>query len=260
MSKFEVEKLTEWAELATRRARRIPDVAQVRASDSHVMVSVWTEEACRAAWRLVRDLGIPQDAVCIEVPREYLVPYPNDDQRSIEEIALSVDATRRSLRPVADAESRLLVLGSMPGNQSLRKFQYYAHPRNRFWGLIEDTLGVSRHSSYEARVTALAEAGIALWDVLKSCHRVGSLDHNIDSDTEEPNDLVEFLREHPSVSVIALNGRKAATAYRRHHAEKIAGARGDGVMVYDLPSSPANTRYSYEALRKEWGSILHGTW
>jgi double-stranded uracil-DNA glycosylase len=249
--------LAEWAEILEPKALRIPGVARVAADQTHVTVFVWTEDAGRTTWGLVRELGLPESAVRVERPSAFLIPYPNQDERSAEEIVRSFATERLSLLPVAAETARVLVLGSMPGNESLRRFEYYAHPGNRFWRLIEDEVGVARSSPYHDRIAALKDAGIALWDVLRYCRREGSLDHSIEIATEEPNDLLGFLRTHRSISTIALNGRKAAVTYYRLLAAHVDSAFAGRMKVFELPStSPANTRFTYEALRREWKDVL----
>jgi hypoxanthine-DNA glycosylase len=156
------------------------------------------------------------------------------------------------LAPVADARSRLLVLGSMPGGVSLERGEYYAHPRNRFWRLMEDILGVAG-TSYDERIAAILDAGIALWDVLKHCDRVGSLDSSIRADSEVPNDLAGFLERHARVRTILLNGGKAAGSFRKHTEPRLSGPLRDRVEWWAVPStSPANTTISFPDLLAVW--------
>ena len=122
---------------------------------------------------------------------------------------------RRSLPCVAAADARLLVLGSMPGALSLERGEYYAHPRNQFWPILFATFGAADPGPYAARVAFALEHHIALWDVLESCEREGSLDARIVAGSERPNDIVGFLQRHRQVRAIALNGGKAAQSFRR---------------------------------------------
>jgi len=89
-----------------------------------------------------------------------------------------------SFPPIADSSCVCLILGSMPGEESLRRQQYYGHPRNAFWRIINENLP---NRSYEDRCSFLLAHGIALWDVLKSAHRQGSLDSAIRN--EKPNEF-----------------------------------------------------------------------
>ena len=98
--------------------------------------------------------------------------------------------------PVADSNSEILILGSMPGRESLAAEQYYAHRRNAFWKIMSDLLGFDPDSSYGTRLQELKTARIALWDVLQSCTRVGSLDSSIDAGSITVNDFQSFFRTH----------------------------------------------------------------
>jgi len=98
----------------------------------------------------------------------------------------------RSFPPVATSEARVLILGSMPGIASLTAGQYYAHPRNAFWRIMGKLVGAGPENPYDERLRILKKGGIALWDVLDSCVRPGSLDANISNET--PNDFAIFLQ------------------------------------------------------------------
>jgi hypoxanthine-DNA glycosylase len=119
-----------------------------------------------------------------------------------------------SFPPVAAPDSHTLILGSMPGVLSLRHQQYYAHPRNAFWMIMAELLAFNPQEPYEQRVAALRNAGIALWDVLQSCQREGSLDADIDKDSIVPNDFAMFFAAHPHVRRVFFNGTTAETIFR----------------------------------------------
>lgn len=121
------------------------------------------------------------------------------------------------LAPIADKNARLLILGSLPGDESIRQQQYYAHPRNHFWHIMAALLETELPDDYESRREILLRRGIALWDVLRSAERDGSLDTSIRS--EQPNDLRAFLSGQPKISFILLNGSKAAASFARHFGE-----------------------------------------
>jgi hypoxanthine-DNA glycosylase len=157
----------------------------------------------------------------------------------------------RSFAPIADRDARVLVLGSMPGRESLRREQYYAHPRNLFWRIIEALLEIDRPASYAGRVKALKARRIALWDVLHSCVREGSLDTRIEK--EAANDFARFFRSHPAISHVFFNGAKAEASYRRH----VLAGIGKPLQYRRLPStSPAHAALSYRRKLAAWRVIL----
>jgi TDG/mug DNA glycosylase family protein len=170
----------------------------------------------------------------------------------------AIDARLRSFAPVAARDARLLILGSMPGIASLQAGQYYAHPRNGFWPVMESLWGVPAAEVYAARVRAVKQAGVAIWDVLASCRRRSSLDSDIDPDSIEVNDFACFLRAHPAIRLIAFNGGTAAKLFRRHVLPGLDAPARD-LPLLQLPStSPANARLSLAAKRRAWSVLKTG--
>ncbi len=150
-----------------------------------------------------------------------------------------------SFAPVVPAAPRVLVLGSIPGVRSLQSQQYYAHPQNQFWRLMASVLDEALPSDYGDRLAMLARHGVALWDVLASCEREGSLDAAIRG--EQPNAIEGLLEHYPSINTVALNGRKAGSSFRKH----ITPLRP--VTLLDLPSSSAaNARLRFEQKCEQW--------
>lgn len=142
---------------------------------------------------------------------------------------------------MASADSRVLVLGTIPGVESLRRGQYYGNPRNQFWRIVCEALGRPMPVPYEERIAFLIRHRIALWDMLQACDRQGSLDAAIDPGSECPNDLPGFLRAHPEVRAIALNGATAFRIFRRFSAPHLVDL-GRTIEIRQMPStSPALT-------------------
>ena len=151
---------------------------------------------------------------------------------------------------VADRGSRVLILGSLPGEVSLQRGQYYAHPQNAFWRLMEAvTAAPLKDMAYAERLTALKGAGVALWDVVQSAERVGSLDAAIRKHTG--NNLAQAVATLPSLRAIAFNGLRASTLGRK------LIPPGDGVALLTLPSSSPAYTASFEEKRARW-LVLRG--
>ena len=115
--------------------------------------------------------------------------------------------------PVAGPDAHIVVLGSLPGQRSIADQQYYAHPQNAFWRIMQELLGVA--GTYAQRCEQLINHRIALWDVLSSSVRPGSMDADIRLDSARANDLEGFLVAHPDVHLIAFNGRKAEQLFQK---------------------------------------------
>jgi TDG/mug DNA glycosylase family protein len=154
-------------------------------------------------------------------------------------------ALKRSFPPVVDGETRLLLLGSLPGEQSLARQRYYAHPRNQFWRLIGAVIGNDvEQMAYPDRLAALLGAGIGLWDVVASAAREGSLDASIRA--HSANDLPTLLAALPRLQAVAFNGGTAAALGR-----KLLFGRTEAALV-DLPSSSPAYTLAFERKRDLW--------
>ncbi|OBA58203.1 DNA-deoxyinosine glycosylase [Mycobacterium sp. 1100029.7] len=117
--------------------------------------------------------------------------------------------------PVVDDRAKMLILGSFPSAQSLAVGQYYANPRNAFWPIISELFGFEADAPYQSRLAALRSHGVALWDVLRSCRRVGSADSAIDPKSLVVNDFGDFFTRYPDIARVYFNGAKAEQVYRR---------------------------------------------
>ncbi len=141
----------------------------------------------------------------------------------------------------------------MPGAASLSAARYYAHPRNRFWPLMQRVCGVDAGLDYPQRIRALQAAGVGLWDVIGQCERTGSLDAAIVPDSEIANPLAARLASLAELRAIAFNGGKAAQAFARHVAPGWRNEARIDVSLHVLPStSPANAAFSLDALYAQW--------
>lgn len=154
--------------------------------------------------------------------------------------------------PLARADARVLVLGSMPGVASLTAGRYYAHPANLFWRLLADVLGEACPDSMEERTALLLRRRIAVWDVVYRCRRAGSLDAAIDASSVEANDIAGFVAAHPALRAICFNGAAAEQLFRRHAGAAVDAVRPDVELLRLPSSSPANASWSYARKRDVW--------
>lgn len=162
---------------------------------------------------------------------------------------------KHGLAPLLWPHARVLVLGSLPGDESLRRQQYYGNPRNQFWPIIARIHGAVFADDYAQRLSLLERHGIALWDALARAERRGSLDGNIRN--EAPNDFEPAFRAMPQLRVIALNGAKAAAAFARHVQPKFA-AWLESLRILALPSTspvPARKYLDLDAKTEFWRAI-----
>lgn len=131
------------------------------------------------------------------------------------------------LPPIIGPAPRVLVLGNMPSVISLATRQYYGNPRNSFWRICADLFDLDAEAPYEQRTAALVAERVAVWDVLRECRRIGSLDAAVEPDSMVPNAIGPLLQDNPSIELIAFNGGAAARNHRR--------------LVHDAPDAPTVT-------------------
>jgi hypoxanthine-DNA glycosylase len=166
-----------------------------------------------------------------------------------------------SFAPHVDAETRLVILGSLPGGQSLAAQQYYAHPRNQFWRLLESVFGEPLVAlDYDNRLAALSRLRIGLWDVIASAERKGSLDSAIKK--PEAQSLHRLISLCPKLTAIAFNGAKSAALGRRVLGEggdafilDIVGAPQRTIRLIDLPSSSAAYTLAFANKYERWAEL-----
>ena len=153
---------------------------------------------------------------------------------------------KASFPPVVGPETRLLLLGSLPGEASLRAERYYAHPQNQFWRLIGAAIGREELNqlAYAERLALLGAAGVGLWDVVADAVRPGSLDGAIRD--HRPNDLAALVATLPALRAIGFNGGTAARIGR-----KMIGAAAELELV-DLPSSSPAYTLAFSEKRLSW--------
>jgi hypoxanthine-DNA glycosylase len=158
-----------------------------------------------------------------------------------------------SFLPVARADARVLILGSIPGVASLAASEYYAHPRNAFWRIMGEIAGARPELPYALRTQRLIARKIALWDVLQTCVRPGSGDAEIVEDSIVPNDFRAFFESHPRIRRVCFNGTKAEQVFRR----RVLRSLVHDLEFLRLPStSPAHASRSYRHKLAAWRAAL----
>lgn len=153
-----------------------------------------------------------------------------------------------SFPAIVNENSKVLILGTMPGERSLKLNQYYGHGGNIFWRLIFAIFEEPFSTDYEKRKIVLLKNNLALWDVLQACEREGSSDTAILC--EESNDFKSFFKEYPGIKMIAFNGQNAESYFSMHSNHK------PEVNYISLPStSPANTWKTFDKKLSEWKKL-----
>lgn len=158
----------------------------------------------------------------------------------------------RGFAPVAQPDARLLILGSMPGAASLSAGEYYAHPRNAFWPVLEGVWGIPRSLGYEERLDAVHSAGIAIWDVLSHCRRRTSLDADIEAGSIMVNNFADFLSRQPRITCVAFNGGAAEACYRRRVFPGLSASQQELPALRMPSTSPAHAALSVSSKVQAW--------
>ncbi|HET7675502.1 MAG TPA: DNA-deoxyinosine glycosylase [Gammaproteobacteria bacterium] len=158
----------------------------------------------------------------------------------------------------ANSRARVLILGSMPGVESLRRQQYYAHPRNAFWDIMNELFGAGRELAYVRRLARLRARGIALWDVAQQCFRPGSLDARIQTASVVANDFPALFARCPHIHSVFFNGRTAENLYHRLVWPQLT--QPQQMLDYTaLPStSPANASLNKAQKLAQWRAVTRG--
>jgi hypoxanthine-DNA glycosylase len=155
---------------------------------------------------------------------------------------------KRSFPPIADGGARILVLGTLPGEESLRRGEYYAHRRNLFWPIVFALFDATPMADYAEKVAFVKARGIALWDVCEIGEREASADSTIRR--ERPNAIDRLLDTHPLIRAVAFNGTGARRLYDRHF------PRYANLAYLALPStSPAHARIDFAGKLVCWTAL-----
>lgn len=157
--------------------------------------------------------------------------------------------------PIVSAAARVLILGTMPSVESLRQQQYYGHPHNAFWPIMARLLNFEPSVAYPERTAALTTHGIALWDVLHSCQRQGSMDADIRQESLVTNDYYSFFSSYPAIQHVFFNGKMAEKLYRKHVLPTVIGSFPE-LKYQVLPStSPAFATLRLAQKLEAWQAI-----
>jgi double-stranded uracil-DNA glycosylase len=162
----------------------------------------------------------------------------------------------KGFAPLSNGRARVLILGTLPGQMSLERREYYAKPQNGFWRIMDRLFDAGPALPYARRIRHLMKHGVAVWDVCESAHRPGSLDAAIAHATVVPNDFAGFLSRHRQLKRICFNGAKAAALYERLVLPGL-GAKQQEIERVTLPStSPAHAAMSFNEKLQRWRAGL----
>ena len=149
-----------------------------------------------------------------------------------------------SFPPIISKESKILILGSVPGVKSLEMKEYYAHPQNKFWKILFELFNENFIINYSEKINFLQKNKIAVWDVIDSCERIGSLDTKIKN--ENQNDIDKLLKDFPNIQAIFCNGQKSFKNLQKNFSEKIE------ISIFVLPSTSPAHAISFEKKLESW--------
>lgn len=197
--------------------------------------------------------SLPPICVTIRLTRQ--------DGNSVSDAAVAVGGEEKlhSFPPLLPSvpDARIMILGSMPGVQSLQASQYYAHPRNQFWPIIEAIFSIPRDLPYLHRCKRLAAKGVVLWDVIAQCERDGSLDSAIRPQTLEVNDFVALFQRYPQLIKIFFNGTKAEDVFNKRVLPTLDPELVSRLERVRLPSSsPAYAALTFEQKLAMWRDVI----
>jgi hypoxanthine-DNA glycosylase len=162
---------------------------------------------------------------------------------------------KQGFPPIVDERAVILILGSMPSEASLKKQQYYGHPRNAFWKIMAELFGFEQTESYAKRTTALKNNNIAVWDVLQACERQGSLDSAIVDSSITENNFADFFQRYPNIRHVFFNGAKAEKEFVKRVLPTLT-EKQKAFEYKKLPStSPAMASLSFEDKLREWSQV-----
>lgn len=157
------------------------------------------------------------------------------------------------LPPIVDEQTKVLVIGSMPGKQSLDKQQYYGNKRNHFWPIMGQLFDVKIPDNYVERLVFLRTKQVGLWDSIQSCERKGSLDATIKN--EVPNDFVTLFQRYPQIDLILFNGAKSFDVFKKHVGLTVLQGRNYEKMPSTSPIPGKNIK-SFEEKVALWQVML----
>lgn len=157
--------------------------------------------------------------------------------------------------PIVGAGATVLVLGSLPSQKSIQASEYYAHPQNAFWRIMGRLFDAGPKDSYQQRTASLISNGIAVWDVLASSVRPGSMDSDIDISTARPNDYASFFEANTAIELVCFNGQKAAVMFEDLVLAEHAELRSNRQFEILPSTSPAYASMPFEEKLAKWSIV-----